>query len=432
VEAPAAFQPPAHRVGKENVILIVVDTLRRDRLGSYEYARATTPRLDELASQSARYTQATAQAPWTLPSIGATLTSQLPSWLEVEDTRRALPDEAVLLSEVLQDAGYSTGAVVSHSFCSSQWAFDQGFDSFDESNVLGHDAVTSEGVTDRAIDFVNSQEDGPFFLWVHYFDPHFSYIRHDQFPWATDDDYDGWVKDGMKITALRNKARKGLTEADLDEINRIYDSEVAYTDQQIGRLLDHLRQQELYQDAMIVFTHDHGEEFMDHDRFGHTTTLWAEVVGAPLLVKYPGGTGEVANNPVGLVDIYPTVLEVLGLPGQEGIAGHSLLQAPDPKRPVYTETKKGSWRRSVRVGNLKLIMDMKKGNKQLFDVVKDPTEQRDLSGRKKREADVARLSRLIKHWPKPSKQIAPGKNVDLENDEIAELEALGYVVDAPE
>jgi len=255
----------------------------------------------------------------------------------------------------LKDNGYRTGAAVSHSLCSSKWNFDQGFEEFDESNIKGHFDVTSAGVTNRGINFIDRHINDPFFLWLHYFDPHFAYIDHSRYPFKNGESYRGRVTPGMRFSTLK-KISADLTQRDLREILRLYDSEIASTDHQIGRLLDHLRSTGAFDDSLIIFTADHGEEFMDHDRLGHTKTLHSEVVSVPLLIKLPHGDSGAIRSPVALVDIFPTILHYLGLSVSHDIAGSSLFEGSSGKtkqhRARFSETSRVVELRAVVAGDL--------------------------------------------------------------------------------
>ena len=358
-----------------NVILIVVDTLRADRLGMYGHQRPTSPHLDKLAAKSVVYERAYSQAPWTTPSIGSLLTGRFPSQLGIHKDRAALSKKERLLSELLGNQGYATGAAISHSYCGSAWQFDQGFDTFDESNVLGHSAVTSRGVTDRALDFVTSLDGSqPYFLFAHYFDPHFAYVEHEDYPFGGGDAYQGPIKSDMRVQALRKQSR-GLNDADVHELFRLYDSEIAFTDAEIGRLLQRIEHSVGLDNTMIIFTADHGEEFLDHGRWGHTTRLYDEVVRVPLLIHYPDGhVGRVAT-PVGLTDVAPTVLAALNLKPSKHHVGVDLRVHTPPTAPFFRDLKRRSSRCS-HSGSSQTHTGQKRGSSELFDLVSDPRTNR--------------------------------------------------------
>lgn len=413
-----------------NVIIIVIDTLRADRLHSHGNPNTTTPHIDRLAAEGTRYTRAYSQAPWTTPSIGALFTSQYPSRLGIWRNVSRLPDEFDSIAEVLAREGYATGAVVSHSFCSRKWGFAQGFDSFDESNIKGLMATTSPDVTDRAIEWLDTRTaagDGqPFFLFVHYFDPHFLYLEHEDHRFPSEGrKYEGVVRSPVTDSQLRALPPKP-TEADLAEMLRIYDSELAFTDAHVGRLLDHLRETGIYDDAIIVLTGDHGEEFGDHGRFKHTKTLYEEVINVPLIIRRPGEAPRVDTMPVALVDVFPTILDHLDIPAPEQLRGTSLIErAPEELHIVYSETSRHSLLRGIVVGRYKLILDMANGSRELFDLEADPDERHNVADRYPgvRDALTEKLKEWIRSNPVRVPDTAP---VEIDPEEEARLEALGY------
>lgn len=409
------------------VILIVIDTMRADRLGSYGHERDTSPQIDRLAKDAVRFEEALAQAPWTTPSIGSLLTSRYPSSLGIDRFASRLPDDATLLSESLQGAGYATGAVVSHTFCSSRWGFDRGFDQFDESSIAGQRGVTSEKVTDRALEFVAGHADAPFFLLVHYFDPHFALVEHDGFRFSDEAGGEPYAGNVRSPVPFLNFGRVGaeLGPADAREMLRIYDSEVAFTDHHVGRLLDDLRRRGLYDDALVVLTADHGEEFLDHGRIGHTKTLYRELLRVPLLLKLPGNAARVEPRAVGLIDVAPTIVEIVGLDPSPAHRGQSLLDPADPARPVFAETSRQASLRAVVSGDWKLISDPGRHNVKLFRRSSDPEERVDLGRQRRQERN--QLVSLLQTFAVLAERREPmAPPVELSDDDRRRLESLGY------
>jgi arylsulfatase A-like enzyme len=415
------------RAERPNVILVVIDSIRKDRIGAYGAVDASTPNIDGLAEVSVKYTRAVSQSPWTTPSVGSLLTSRYASGLGVRDLRSGLSDELILLPEVLKRVGYTTGAVVSHSFCASERGFAQGFDLFDEENILGARGISSPGVSDAGIAFIQKHAGGPFFLFLHYFDPHFAYIEHDGFARPSEDArYRGPIHSAMPIRALY-EAATDLNERDLRELNRIYDSEVSFTDHHIGRVLAELRRLGLFESSFIVLTGDHGEEFRDHGGFGHTKTLYEELVNVPLLIKYPGSEPAVVRSPVGLINIYPTVLDYLDISVEHDLSGRSLLEPlREEGAAVYTETSRQATLRGVVAGRFKLILDLERQGQALFDVVRDPEELRDLSEEDPQRAHVLR-GRLERWMAEVEESSTPGRVTELSPRERERLRSLGYV-----
>jgi arylsulfatase A-like enzyme len=415
---PFAPSPP-------DVFLIVVDTLRADHLGCYGYERDTSPHIDRLAAEGVRFERAVSQAPWTTPSIGSLLTSRYPSEIGIHSERSVLSDDLVLLPEVLREHGYATAAVVSHHFCSSRWNFDQGFDTFDESNVKGHAAVTSEDVTRSALELVDEHPGGerPLFLWVHYFDPHFAYVGHDEHPFAGSPDYDGPVRDGLEYKYLF-RMRGALAEEDMDELRRFYDSEIAHTDRWIGALFDGLRERGRWDDALVIFTADHGEEFLDHGGLGHSRTVFDEAVRVPLIVKRPGasGAGDVVARPVPLLDVFPTVLEHAGIESPPDVAGASLFAAA-AGGPVVTETARKGGVRGLVADGYKLVHRVEEGTFVLYDLARDPGETRDVAA--ERPTLARRLRSMLEQWERATESRA-AVEIELGVAELEALRQLGY------
>lgn len=414
---------------RPDIILIVIDTLRQDHLGIYGHFRDTSPHIDDLARRSVLYTRAFSQAPWTTPSIAALLTSRYPTSLGITKESSALDEDLWLLPEELSRAGYVTGAVVSHSFCSAEWGFDQGFEYFDETNVLGHAAVTSTGVTDRAIEFLEAYSGEPVFLFVHYFDPHVSYVEHEEHRLGgTPSDYTGWVRSGMVFREIRQR-RDEITAADIQELSRIYDSEIRHTDAQVGRLLQYLDGAGRLEPSLVILTADHGEAFMEHGYFGHAKRLHNSLVQVPLVIHYPGIPPQVVDDPVGLVDIYPTVTAVLGLPTPESVEGTPLLDAATGQlrapEAVFSETDRFRPWRSVVLGNHKLILDVKAGEVSLYDIERDPGERHDLSASQPERADA--LRQRIEAWRRLQQPPASPREAEIDPEERRRLEQLGYL-----
>ena len=405
-----------------NVLLIVVDTLRADHLGAWGYGRPTSPNIDKLAASGVRFSRSSSQAPWTTPSIGSLMTSRYPVELGFRDERTALPEGVTTLAEHLRTAGLATGAIVSHSFCSDEYNFDQGFESFDDSNVLGHVGASSQGVTDLAVRFLEEHKEKPFFLWTHYFDPHFAYTEHPEHSFPREAPYEGPVESEMRFSELRALP---LGPADADELRRLYDSEIAFTDASIGRLLDKLDELGLSDETLVIFTADHGEEFLDHGKIGHSKTLYEELLHVPTIVRCPHWQPGVVDAPVSNIDLFPTALSCLGLPSPDGLRGRPLGPSLPPPAPLIAETARRDGRAMLRDGDLKIVGGRKKGF-ELYDLSTDPEEKHDLSGSKHPRYD-ALVDTLVANMTELRAHSTKGARVDPDEQQKAQLEALGYV-----
>lgn len=426
--------PDAQRA---NVLLIVIDTLRADHLGSYGNERPTSPHLDALAESGVRYPQALSTAPWTTPSIAALMTSRYPSSVGIESEKARLAEEALLLAEVLQSAGYMTGAAVSHSFCASEWGFDQGFDAFDESNVLGHAAVTTDGVTARGMSFLDeaAEQDRPWMLWLHYFDPHCAYVEDERHPMGGRGEYNGKVQSGELYRKVLRQWRR-YDESDWNEMRRLYDSEIARTDQGIGELLAHLDKLGLADNTLVVLTADHGEEFHDHGGVGHAKTLYSEVLHVPLIVRYPRSDPRFTEAQpaapegwVSLVDVAPTVLEVCAVAQPEPFVGTSLLRARTPDAPyyVYGETHRAGGLRTALSDGFKLIRWLDSARTNLFDLSLDPAEAKDLSRDPAHKQRLAEMNAALDgHLARVQVNALQAVPIELGAEQVKRLGDIGY------
>ena len=301
-----------------NVILIIVDTLRSDHLGCYDYSRDTSPSIDSLAENGVRYLNVTACEPWTLPSMVSIFTGLLP--LEHNARRRGdsyygIDNEITTLAEHLNRAGFKTAAFFNVIFMNADFGFHQGFDHFDCFSSLGSSSDRNAKQTvDAVFDWIDmDQPDKSLFLAVHFYDPHLTYSPPDSFAdiWR-DPDYSGnfdssW---GQREAVVNiNTGATNLSPEDLYNLEALYDAEIAYTDHEIGRLLAGLRSRGLTENALVILVADHGEEFLDHEKFGHAHSLYQELLNVPLIISGPGfDSGAVSSINVSQTDILPTVL----------------------------------------------------------------------------------------------------------------------------
>lgn len=321
-----AFAPLPAAIPRDlNVVLITIDTLRADHLGAYGYRRPTSPVLDALAADGTLFTSGWAHAPSTRYSIPAILTGRLP--LDVDyDTNVAgwpgLSPRATTIAEILKARGFATGAILNYDYFQPQRRMNQGFDEYDNDNARLHRGVAGEGPahtrgssskeqTDKAIAFVTRHTGQRFFLWVHYYDPHFEYEAHPEVP------------------------SFGTAAVDL------YDQEIRFTDLHIGRLVDDLRARGLYDRTAIVVTGDHGEGFGEHGIDLHGYHLYAAQTKVPFIVRVPGVAARRSETPVGHVDLLPTLANLAGAPPSPSMMGRSLVDViaggPDLDRVVFQQ-----------------------------------------------------------------------------------------------
>lgn len=308
---------------RPNIVYILIDTLRADHLGYNGYERETSPEIDALARESLVYPYAYSSSSWTAPSVASLMSGlytsvhgMMPPNSRVKAAQKfsfRLSDEIDLISEVLKRAEYQTAGVSANPWISEQFGYAQGFDYF---YSPGH--LTAGEVNRKAFRVAEKLFDTnkPFFLYLHYFDPHDPYSAPEPFKRH----FSGPIRD----------TRYGPEEQRL--IAR-YDGEIRYVDSEIGALLRFLKERGLYDDTLIVLTADHGEQFKERGNIGHGYRLYNEESRVPLLIRLPGASRkERIETPVSLVDVMPTTLNLAGLSATQQIDGLSLLDGVDERR----------------------------------------------------------------------------------------------------
>jgi len=382
VRGKADAQAPAPVPEKRpyNVILITVDTLRFD-LGFTGYPRPITPNIDALAARSTVYERAYATASYTPKSLGPLLIGRYASetFRDPEHYTTFYPAN-VFVAERIHAAGVRTFAGMCHHYFKWDTGYSQGFDVWDTSamppGMTDNDtSITGDRLTARALALLSDPANvgGRFFAWFHYFDPHAPYVAHEGAPNFT--------------------GKKGpLTQRTL------YDQEIWFTDQQIGRVLDHVAAQPWAADTAIVLTADHGEAFGEHGHMKHGRELWESIVRVPLVVYVPGMAPRRIAIKRSQIDLVPTLLDLVGAPpGEPGsLRGKSLLEdtraepAAEPEeRDVYLDMPEGPFnemRRAIITGpspGLKLI-DFGDHRYELYDLEADPEEKKDIVTSKER------------------------------------------------
>ncbi len=428
-----------------NLVFIVVDTLRWDRLASYGYHRVTSPSLDALAEEGTRFERAYATAPWTMPSIASMITGRYPTGHGVLTAMTAMPQSAITLAEILYGRGFRTAGVVSNHLIMNRRGkgFTQGFEIYQGSESKGHDHMSTDGITNQAIhnlDMLATTGDR-FFLFVHYFDPHFNYLPHPEVDFAPP--RVGRLDGSHDIHQLRNLL-KHLSQQEIDFLMDLYDEEIFFTDTGIARLLDHLRELDLYDETLIVMASDHGEEFREHGWIGHTRTLYQELVRVPFLISSPNQRNQarVVPEPVSLVSILPTVLELLGVE-ESGLAFHGpslagrvrgepasgsgyVLAEVGFLPPGQPQGAKRAFKKALMGERYKLIRDEETDALELYDLQEDPGETDNLADARPELRD--RLVRELDQQLSRARDGATAPDIrHLTDEEIETLRELGYV-----
>jgi len=469
---------------RPNILLITVDTLRADHLSSYGYPRATSPVIDRLAAEGMRFDSASVQWPKTGPSFASIFTATYPKDNGiVRKVGVPMPQAFRMLAEILRSQGYETHAVVSNGALGSEFGFGQGFETYLESwksppptpDADNTAAATVNAVANVIIEGLDGEK--PYFLWVHYLDPHAPYTPPAE--WSDRFQNDEWYSPEPKIDIRRDRPRRQMTGIGssqvLDGRDELgfyvarYDAEIAYADHHIGRLLATLEGKGLLDNTMTVLTSDHGESlgehyyYFDHGRFGFQTC-----VHVPLIVHFPGVIpAGVDSDPVELIHLTPTLLEAAGVALDDGawMQGRSLgsrllgdgrlgspESSPEPSLTsgtayAFTEAGYGEnrqWLKMVRDRRFKLTHATVSSDQRwiggngvpwiLYDLDNDPGELENVA--EDFPKDFRRLRRqLLDWWNAPTFDVEIDQDAGGEPQEPPEvdektrdqLKALGYL-----
>jgi arylsulfatase A-like enzyme len=443
---------------RPNIILVTIDTLRWDHTSLSGYFRDTTPVLTRLASEAVDFDTVYTPTSSTAPAHATMFSGLLPSHHGLLRNGESLPADIPVLPAELEKLGWRTSAVVSSFVLNHRFGWFRGFgafhDTFDPSHatvmvdtwngfevqggVLDQraDAATDQAI--RAIEELSRDRRSPFFLWLHYFDPHSPYVPPPGF----------------------DSAFPPLTEPEdpLAAWERHYDEEILFTDTELGRFVSFLRDRRLLETTLLIVTSDHGEGFMEHGFVQHGIGLWEEFVRVPLLIRLPGGRqgGRRVTDPIDLTDLLPTIIDLLNLEWPAPVDGMSLrpflegrdaAKGPHPPRAIFLERQPyrpdatcrynlPPWiaagrdepietpSRGVRFGRWKFLENREIGLQELFDLQADPTERVNLATAR---ADLAnRLAAWVQRdentYPRSRQPRQP-----LSDEDRAKLRALGYL-----
>jgi arylsulfatase A-like enzyme/Flp pilus assembly protein TadD len=392
-----------------NLVVVTLDTTRADRLGCYGFAGVETPNIDGLAAEGVLFEHATATVPLTFPSHSSIFTGLVPPHHGVRDNGGFFLDDAkVTLAERLRQAGYATGAFVGAWVLEAKWGLAQGFEEYSDRFDLSKYKVVSLGtvqkpgdeVMDGALAWLEKVGSRKFFAWVHLYDPHTPYDPPEPF-------------------ASRYPSQPYL-------------GEIAYADKVVGRLVTWLRDRGVLDRTLVVVTADHGESLGDHGESTHAYFIYDATTHVPLIVRTPWGLRGRRSQQASGVDVMPTVLDLLGLPPQQGLDGHSLaLALLDPGASAdtlaYSETYfpryHFGWQhlRGVRSLRYKFI---DAPQPELYDLQQDPGETSNIYKAFSRRAEELRLR--MEAMTKEGAAAAPERR-SLDPDTLQRLAALGYV-----
>lgn len=433
---------------RPSVLLIAVDTLRADRLGCQGNRRGLTPKIDALAAEGVRFEQAFSHAPWTLPSFASIFTSLLPQEHGAGGSVmpgqgfRALAERFETWPERLRDSGWTTHAIVNVDFLGPSFGATQGFATVDASfSENNRDMRDARATTDAALAWLRSHGEQPFVLFVHYFDPHAEYAPPQ--PWrarfaAPEDRESTAFEFGRRDQVVGHRAGvRRLPEAAIRRAEQLYDGEVAYTDSEIGRLLEALDASGRAETTLVLVTADHGEEFFDHGDYEHGHTLYDELLHVPWILRQKGRLApRTITAPVGLADLGPTVCGLLGIAPRARLAGHDRSAAVLGAREASAAPLLaygsfwGAPLESLRDAEYTLIKRPEPGGKERLELYHwsvDPREQDDLAARDATRRDRMRQDLALLGEVLSKKGAGAGTEVVLPPEEHDRLRALGYI-----
>ncbi|GMW00342.1 MAG: hypothetical protein AMXMBFR84_14800 [Candidatus Hydrogenedentota bacterium] len=406
-----------------NVVVVSVDTLRADRLGCYGYEHPTSPVIDEFASQGLLFEDCVTEVPLTAPSFGAMMSSRYPRMNGSTRNGLRMPSNVPLVAEQFQKAGYETVCVTSNwTLKAGLSGLDRGFDVYDDGfrkkrwGFLKSERDGDE-VTKRSLDLLKKRDTSkPLFAWFHYSDPHAPYLFHKRF----------------------NPRNVPVRKLDKEEsVQARYDSEVAFTDHEISKLLRALPSENTF----VVFVADHGESLYEHDYLGHGRRIHQTGLHIPLILKGPGIEPGRSAFPARGIDIGPTLLAMAGLSAPETMLGLNLLAPPtEAARARVIETYGGAvpglpgaeammadappmWQGVIR-SPWKLIRNEDEDDTELYNLVDDPRELINIA--EDHPEVVGELSELIAAWSEQTDRSSE-ESADLTKEDVQALKSLGYV-----
>lgn len=418
-----------------NILLITIDTLRADHLGCYGYFRATSPHLDALAAESILFENCFCPLAETLPTHTSILTGVYPN--EHGMTANLARGDAMFrpspvlktLAQILEKEGYSTAGIVSAETLKKVGGINQGFDYWREPEGK---SANADNTFERAIAWLDTKPEPPFFFWVHFFDCHKNYEPPPPYDtmFAYDDRLEAYMNE-REISESSQKKEGRHTRHSAAEFN-LYDGEIRFVDEHVGMLMDELRKRNLYDDLVMVITADHGEGLGQHGLPGHDH-IWLEQIHVPLFMKIPGNPPRRVTTHINSVDIFPTLCgRVKSIPGKaflEQTTGRDVL-ANDEDRYIFSQrpTSCRPYFESLMIGDWRLIADLQ-GDAKLFNLKEDPFELKNVADAHPELVSemLTQLSELVKEQKTLGEQNKAGEIITIDKEHKANLSALGYV-----
>jgi len=413
--------------GRWNVILISIDTLRADRLSCYGYERKTSPAIDRFAKRGVRFANVVSEASWTASAHMTLFTGLYPTTHGVTMPCVTLWEETPTLPQVLQQNGYRTFAYTGGGNVDGYYGFGRGFEHYGAANAKpnGDKSCALEEAIQSARQRIESlSPDEPYFLFVHGYDVHAPYEPWE--PWASrfkSPDAEPF-EDYLRDVYIFRKSGRRLSPGNIKFLSDLYDAGVARADRLVGEFFEFLGRRGEFDRTVVIVLSDHGEEFGEHGGVGHYGTIYPECLYVPLIVRAPGLEPGVIEQGVGLKDVMPTVLHLVGLesPVTQGLSLVPAMRGgKSASWPLFSETDYGTRRRSVIWDGHQLIRKAYDPTLRLFDLRADRLGRVEVS-----DSRSELVAELLNVMPDPPDTIAALAR----SPEVADLEtlrALGYV-----
>jgi arylsulfatase A-like enzyme len=438
----------------QNLILITVDTLRADHLGTWGYQRETSPELDRRAKNALVFEKALVQWPKTVPSMVSMFTSTYPhtNGILFGSSDRYVPDQLVSIAEVLKDQGFLTYGLTSNAVLADATNFSQGFDFYDQTwkdRSRGKEHSRADHVTDFALRALERLNGKKFFLWIHYVDPHYNYHPPAPFDGMFVGDRFYHKRRILKINQEENNYYGGLAgrvwnidhNQEWDYYIAQYDAEIRFVDFHLKRLFAAFDRMRLWKNSLVCFTADHGESLGEnHYFFEHGWFPYTSCSHVPLLIWDPDRKPRRIGQSVALIDLAPTILRRLQIPIPQTFEGKPWGE-PIPERPIYIDSGEGQLNESNYIRSLWIWpyhfvyvpspiyqRMMKKTLFELYNVEKDPYEKKNLVSME--TARAAELQKLLLERVKSTHVIHPKRKREkprYSQEDIEQMRSLGYV-----
>ncbi len=440
-ERPPPDDIKPHPEKRPHILVYVVDTLRADHLSCYGYSYRTSPVLDQFAQENAIYSSAYANSPWTRPSGASILTGLYPKNHKTTGRFGKLSEEIITFPEILKKEGYMTAAFNGNGNLNRIFGFSRGFDKYEELSGIypGTLNITAQEMNRRIFDFLDEyhrrEDHPPLFLLIWTMDPHDPYTprneNKDKFDVEKHQYIDTYPFDFMEDVRF---GRISLSPSQLEFVKTRYDQEIYENDAAFSQLLDKLKELGFYEDMAIIFTSDHGEQFFEHGGVKHGENVYNESVHIPLVIKAPRMEKGIHRDRVQLSDIFPTVLDIAGIPVTYDLDGHSLLSLSDSQRNVYFENYRGGNRINAVMGqDRKLIYNLEFRRPPhhpyipLLEMYLLEDEQEQNPVKLDAFADYSLLQELMIYRNMESRRDIQAEQAEIPPELEEELKALGYI-----